>query len=48
MKKKEQLYWVKLALNGNIYDTVKIQTNSLDNIPKKSKVLSYKPVKKQK
>ncbi|MBQ9024338.1 MAG: hypothetical protein IJ105_03870 [Bacilli bacterium] len=46
MKEKKQLYWVKLALDGNTYDTVKIQAENLNNIPKKHKILEYKPIKK--
>ena len=44
MKEKKQLYWVKLALKGNIFDTVKIQTVSLNSIPKNHKILEYKKV----
>ena len=45
--KKQQLYEVKLALKGRIYDTVKIQTENLNSIPKKHKILSYKIVNKK-
>ena len=44
MSQTEKLYQVKIALKGNIYDTVKLQVKSLDDVPKKHKVLSYKIV----
>ena len=46
MKEKAQLYEVKLALKGRLYDTVKIRVENLEHIPKKHKVLSYKKVEK--
>lgn len=48
MNKKKKLYEVKLALDGNINDTVKILAEKLESIPKEHKILSYKPIKKQK
>ena len=47
MNTKKQLYLVKLALKGNIYDTVKIQTENLNSIPKKHKILEYKQINKK-
>lgn len=48
MSKKQQLYWVKIALSGNLFDTVKVQTNNLAETKEKYLVLEAKPVKKQK
>ena len=48
MKEKKQLYWVKIALFGNIYDTVTVQAENLENLSKNHKILSYKPVKNKK
>lgn len=46
MSQIETQYQVKIALKGNIYDTVKIQVKNLNDVPKKHKVLSYKIVNK--
>lgn len=46
MDKKKKLYEVKLALKGRLYDTVKIQAEKLDSIPKQHKILAYKQVKR--
>lgn len=48
MSKKQQLYWVKIALGNNLYDTVKVQTNNLTETKAKYLVLESKPVKQQK
>ena len=48
MNKKNELYEVKLALKGRLYDTVRIQTEKLESIPKQHKILSYKKVQKKK
>lgn len=48
MDKKKQLYEVKLALNGCLYDTVKVQAENLKSIPKEHKILSYKIVQNKK
>ena len=45
---KKQLYEVKLALKGKLSDTVKVQAHSLESIPKKHKILSYKKVNSKK
>ena len=46
MSKKKTLYEVKLALKGRLYDTVKIQAEKLDSIPKQHKILTYKQIQK--
>jgi len=45
MSEKQKLYLVKIALKGNLCDTVKIQAHNLKSIPKKHIILSYKPIK---
>lgn len=42
MKDKKRIYEVILALDGCLYDTVKIQAKKLESIPKEHKILSYK------
>ena len=46
MSRKKKLYEVKLALKGRLYDTVRIQTEKLESIPKQHKILTYKQVKR--
>ena len=46
MNKKKRLYEVKLALKGRLYDTVRIQTEKLESIPKQHKILAYKQIKR--
>lgn len=48
MSKKQQLYWVKIALGQNLFDTVKIQTNDVKTVKEKYLVLESKPVKPKK
>ena len=48
MSKKQQLYWVKIALGQNLFDTVKIQTNDVKTVTENYLVLESKPVKPKK
>ena len=45
--KKEILYEVKIALKGKLFDTVKIQTNNLEEVKKKYLILGYKVMGQQ-